>query len=147
MEELARDGSAIKWADIRKAQEYHPEENPEGFLRLCEAYQVMLDCVQRDDAALAGQGESESARPLEGVGGTRGLDDGGGAGGRPQPLWRWRGHPAVFGAVHWQTVPRFQAVAGLRHLRPLLGCGPRGAVHPSPAVAFQLADGMVRISR
>ena len=86
MEEPARDGSAIKWADIRKAQEYHPEENPEGFLRLCEAYQVMLDCVQREDAALAGQGGSESAQPLDGAGGTRGMDDGGGAGGRPNPF-------------------------------------------------------------
>ena len=40
LEEPTRDISAVKRAYARKSREYHPEEDPEGFLRLREAYQI-----------------------------------------------------------------------------------------------------------
>lgn len=65
--EPTRDVSAIKRAYARKARECHPEEDPEGFLRLREAYQAALDYAQRDAAAPAGQAGSEPAQPPEGA--------------------------------------------------------------------------------
>ena len=68
LEEPTRDISAVKRAYARKSREYHPEEDPEGFLRLREAYQAALDYAQQDDAAPEGQAVPEFARPPEGAG-------------------------------------------------------------------------------
>lgn len=68
LEEPTRDVSAIRRAYARKSRECHPEEDPEGFLRLREAYQAALDWAQRDAAAPAGRGEAGSAQPPEGAG-------------------------------------------------------------------------------
>ena len=65
--EPTREVSAIKRAYARKARECHPEEDPEGFLRLREAYQTALDYAQRDGAVPAGQARAESAQPPEGT--------------------------------------------------------------------------------
>lgn len=66
--EPVQDVSAIKRAYARKARECHPEEDPESFLRLREAYQAALDYAQRNGAAPAGQAGPESAQPPEGAG-------------------------------------------------------------------------------
>ena len=47
LEEPTRDVSAIRRAYARKARECHPEEDPEGFLRLREAYQAALAYAER----------------------------------------------------------------------------------------------------
>ena len=62
LEEPTRDISAVKRAYARKSREYHPEEDPEGFLRLREAYQAALDYAQQDDAAPEGQAVPEFAQ-------------------------------------------------------------------------------------
>ena len=47
LEEPTRDVSAIRRAYAQKARECHPEEDPEGFLRLREAYQAALAYAER----------------------------------------------------------------------------------------------------
>lgn len=66
--EPTQDVSAIKRAYARKSRECHPEEDPEGFLRLREAYQAALDCARQDGAAPAAQAGPESAQPPEEAG-------------------------------------------------------------------------------
>lgn len=66
--EPTRDVSAIRRAYARKSRECHPEEDPEGFLRLREAYQAALAYAQRDEAASAGQAGPESAQSPEEAG-------------------------------------------------------------------------------
>ena len=47
LEEPTQDVSAIRRAYARKARECHPEEDPEGFLRLRKAYQAALAYAER----------------------------------------------------------------------------------------------------
>lgn len=61
--EPTQDISAIKRAYAQKARDCHPEEDPEGFMRLREAYQAALDYAQGDSAAPAG---AETAQGPEG---------------------------------------------------------------------------------
>ena len=63
--EPTQDVSAIKRAYAQKTRDCHPEEDPEGFMRLREAYQAALDCAQGDGAP-AGQAEPEAGRGAEG---------------------------------------------------------------------------------
>ena len=79
--EPTQDVSAIKRAYARKARECHPEEDPEGFLRLREAYQTALDYAQRDSAAATGQTERELDQPPEGAGALEETGEPEGAGG------------------------------------------------------------------
>ena len=66
--EPTRDASAIRRAYAQKTRECHPEEDPEGFLRLREAYQAALTYAQQGDAAPAGQPEPEPGQLPEGTG-------------------------------------------------------------------------------
>ena len=63
--EPTQDVSAIKRAYAQKTRDCHPEDDPEGFMRLREAYQAALDCAQGDGAP-AGQAEPEAGRGAEG---------------------------------------------------------------------------------
>ena len=71
--EPTQDVSAIKRAYAQKARDCHPEEDPEGFLRLREAYQAALDYAQAGDEAPAERGTADTDRPDSG---TREADDG-----------------------------------------------------------------------
>ena len=48
--EATRDVSAIRRAYAQKARACHPEEDPEGFMKLREAYQAALDWAEGQDA-------------------------------------------------------------------------------------------------
>ena len=61
--EPTRDVSAIRRAYAQKARACHPEEDPEGFLRLREAYQAALDYAQGNDGVPAEQGAPDTDRP------------------------------------------------------------------------------------
>lgn len=58
--EPTRDVSAIKRAYAGKIRTCHPEDDPEGFMRLREAYQAALDYAQGESAAPAGQGTPDT---------------------------------------------------------------------------------------
>ena len=68
LEEPTQDVSSIRRAYAVKTRECHPEEDPEGFLRLREAYQAALTYAQQGDAAPAGQPEPEPGQLPEGTG-------------------------------------------------------------------------------
>lgn len=53
--EPTRDASAVRRAYARQARQCHPEEDPEGFMRLREAYQAALDYAQEASDAPAGR--------------------------------------------------------------------------------------------
>ena len=61
--ESTRDISAIKRAYAQKTRDCHPEEDPEGFLRLREAYQAALDYAQGNDDVPTEQRPSDTDRP------------------------------------------------------------------------------------
>ena len=60
--EPTRDISAIKRAYARKTQSCHPEDDPEGFMRLRDAYQTAMDYAQGNDGAPTGQGSPAADR-------------------------------------------------------------------------------------
>lgn len=69
--EPTRDVSAIRRAYAQKARECYPEEDPEGFLRLREAYQAALAYAERDaspppPAPAAPAGKQDAAQAEEG---------------------------------------------------------------------------------
>ncbi len=66
--EATRDTAAIKSAYARMAAQYHPEEQPELFLRLRQAYQAALayaNAPARQDKPRQAKGEGESNRPQD----------------------------------------------------------------------------------
>ena len=71
LEEPTQDVSAIRQAYARKARECHPEEDPEGFLRLREAYQAALSYAERGaspppPAPAAPAGKQDAAQAEDG---------------------------------------------------------------------------------
>ena len=71
LEEPTQDVSAIRRAYARKVRECHPEEDPEGFLRLREAYQAALAYAERSaspppPAPAAPAGKQDAAQAEDG---------------------------------------------------------------------------------
>ncbi len=71
LEEPTQDVSAIRRAYAQKARECHPEEDPEGFLRLREAYQAALAYAERGASSppqspAASAGERDEAQEDDG---------------------------------------------------------------------------------
>ena len=64
-----KDVSAIKRAYAEKARTCHPEENPEGFLQLRQAYQAALNCAEGEQEepglSLAGPELDEVLAPVD----------------------------------------------------------------------------------
>ena len=93
--EPTRDFSAIRRAYAEKAKICHPEEDPQGFLRLRNAYQAALDCAENGFSAVQAQSPAKPENPRENKRGeipTDSVEE-------PQPLaaapegdgWRLRG--------------------------------------------------------
>ncbi len=69
--EPTRDSAAIRRAYAQKTRTCHPEDNPDGFLKLREAYQAAMDYARRGNDSLSGltweqeETEIESGQPEE----------------------------------------------------------------------------------
>lgn len=59
--EPTADISAIKRAYAKQARKYHPKEDPEGFLRLRQAYQTALDYAENGSASAPNQQADSNA--------------------------------------------------------------------------------------
>ncbi len=78
-----RDVSAVRRAYAQKARTCHPEENPEGFLKLRKAYQAALDFVEEAAEGSPDIGETGAGSPDIGEAGAGGPDIGEAGAGSP----------------------------------------------------------------